>query len=318
MTERPKILVIAPMMADRLHRIGELFDVHFAASTLETTSLLEAVGDRVRGVVTNGAVGLSADQFAALPMLEIVACFGVGYENVDRASAEKRNIVVTNGRGTNTTTVADHAMALLLDAVRGISAADAALREGGWAAARAVRPQLTGKRMGVLGLGGIGEAIAKRASAFDVEIGYHNRSQRDGSQYTYFRTATALAQWADVLMVCLPGGPATLHLVNLPMLEALGPTGVLVNVGRGSVVDTEALITALERKSIAAAALDVFETEPDLPPALLTNRNTVLTPHMAGLSPEAMDGSEHLVVENLRAFFAGEPLLTPVPLPDGG
>jgi lactate dehydrogenase-like 2-hydroxyacid dehydrogenase len=289
------------------------FHVHQALTPAERAAKIAETGGAVRAVLTNGSTGLHADEIALLPRLEIVCTLGAGYENVDLAATGARGIVVTNGAGTNDSSVADHAMALLMAVVRGIPNADATLRRGGWKTARAARPTLFGKKLGILGLGNIGNQIAQRAHrGFEMSIAYHNRKPREDCAYLYCPTPAALAQWCDYLIVTTPGGSASRHLVDAAVLTALGPDGFLVNIARGSVVDTAALIDFLKHDRIAGAALDVVEGEPEVPEALLPLGNVVLTPHIGGRSPEAVAATTTLAIANLTAHFAGRPLLTPV------
>jgi lactate dehydrogenase-like 2-hydroxyacid dehydrogenase len=240
---------------------------------------------------------------------------GAGYEQVDLQAASNRGIVVTNGAGVNASSVADHAMALLLALVRDIPRADACVRRGEWA--KVMRPSLAGKRLGVLGLGAVGMAIAKRAAlGFDMSVSYHNRRVRGDVPYTFCATPTELARASDFLIIATPGGLDTRQLINKQALDALGPNGFLVNIARASVVATTDLISALEHRRIAGAALDVFDHEPEVPDALKNLPNVVLTPHVAGLSPEATRGTVELVGQNLTAFFSAKPVPTPVSLPD--
>jgi lactate dehydrogenase-like 2-hydroxyacid dehydrogenase len=220
--------------------------------------------------------------------------------------------VLVNGAGTNDHCVADHAFALLLAVVRDVPYLDGATREGLWRDGLPMRPNISHKRLGVLGLGNIGEKVARRAAGFDMEVGYHNRKPREGSPLRYFDSVTALAQWSDFLVVATPGGPGTRHLIDARVLAALGPQGFLVNVSRGSVVDTAALAQALIDGTIAGAGLDVYEGEPKPPQALLPLRNVVLTPHLAGRSPEAITASVDNFLNNAKRHFAGEPVLTPI------
>lgn len=268
-------------------------------------------GAGIRAVLTRGATGLRADEMAALPQLSIVCSLGVGYENIDLAAAHARGIEVTNGPGANAVSVADHAMALLLGAARRLPQADAWVRQGHWSGF--MGPQVSGKRLGILGLGTIGLEIARRgANGFGMSVGYYNRRARPESGYTYFDNPRALAAESDFLVVATPGGAGTHHLVDAGVLEALGRDGYLINIARGSVVDTDALIAALAEKRIAGAGLDVVDGEPTIPDALKQLDNVVLTPHSAGRSPEAVAATVALFLENATAHFAGKPVLTPV------
>jgi lactate dehydrogenase-like 2-hydroxyacid dehydrogenase len=274
-------------------------------------------GESVRAVLTNGRGGLTGEEMAFLPKLEVICAVGAGYEAVDLDTARKRNIAVANCPDTNASTVADSAVMLLMAATRHIRQADRHVHEGGWQDQWRVDTQtISGKRLGVLGMGTIGTKVANRgARGFDMEVGYHNRKAVSGSPYRYFEKLIDLAAWADFLVCAAPGGAGTRHLVNADVLAALGPKGYVVNVGRGTVIDTAALIDALKAKRIAGAGLDVLEGEPAIPPILpelLTFENVVITPHCAGRSPEARTAATATILGNLNAFFAGKPLLTPV------
>jgi len=268
-------------------------------------------GAEINAVLTRGPLGFYAEEMAALPHLEIICVIGAGYEHVDLPAAEARGITVTNGAGVNSPTVADHAMSLLLSIVRDIPQADASVRRGEWR--KLTRPSFEGKRLGILGLGAVGLAIAKRAAlGFDMSINYHSRKPRTDVDYHYCATATELARDSDFLIIATPGGGGTRHLIDKAALEALGPDGFIVNIARASVIDTEALVDALQHQRIAGAALDVFDDEPQVPDSLKALNNVVLTPHVAGLSPEASEGTVQMVNENLLAYFSGQLVLTPV------
>lgn len=267
-------------------------------------------GAEITAVLTRGPLGFEAHEMDALPDLKIICVIGAGYERVDLPAAEVRGVVVTNGAGVNAPTVADHAMSLLLSIVRDIPQADASVRHGEWR--KLTRPSFEGKRLGILGLGAVGMAIARRAAGFDMLVNYHSRTPRSDVAFPYFATPLELASASDFLIIATPGGAGTRHLIDSAALEALGSEGFIVNIARASVIDTEALIQALQQQRIAGAALDVFDDEPQVPDALKTLNNVILTPHVAGLSPEASRGTVQLVADNLLAFFAGKPVLTPV------
>ncbi|NWB89955.1 2-hydroxyacid dehydrogenase [Pseudomonas agarici] len=290
------------------------FELIRAPTAVLRAEAITAHGQRINAVLTRGPLGLFADEIAALPLLEIICVIGAGYEKVDLHAAAQRGIVVTNGAGANASSVADHAMALLLSLVRDIPRADASVRRGEWR--KLMRPSLGGKRLGILGMGAVGVAIAQRAAlGFGMSVSYHNRRQREDIGYAYCATPVELAQASDFLIVAAPGGAGTHGLIDRQALEALGPEGFIVNIARASVVLTDDLVSALEQGRIAGAALDVFDDEPNVPQALKGLPNVVLTPHVAGLSPQASEATVKLVAENLLAYFAGKPLLTPVPLP---
>lgn len=308
-----ELIVGIELQPNRLARLRAAFTVHYAPTPADRAAAIAAAGDRARAVLTNGSTGWSADQIAALPRLEIILALGAGYENIDLAAARRRGIVVTNGAGANDSSVADHAMALLLAVVRDIPQVDRAVRQGAWKRSRGLRPSIAGKRLGIIGLGTIGTLIARRASGFDLTIAYHNRRPRAELPFRYVASPRELARDSDFLIVACPGGAATFHLVDRAVLEDLGPAGFLVNIARGSVVDTEALIAALRDGGIAGAALDVIEGEPAVPDALTALPNIVFTPHIAGRSPEAAQATLQLALDNLSAHFSGRPVLTPVP-----
>lgn len=271
----------------------------------------------VRAVLTIGSLGLSAEQMDQLPGLRIICCLGAGYERVDVAAAAARGIAVTHGPGTNDQSVADHAMALLLALVRDIAVLDRLVRQGQWQQLRQVRPQPSGKRLGILGLGHIGSNIARRgAYGFGMQVAYYSRRQQADVPWQYMDSALDLARWADFLVIATPGGAGTYHLVDDVLLAALGPAGYLVNIARGSVVDNQALIRALQHHHIAGAALDVVEGEPVLPQELCQLDNVLITPHMAGRSPEAMAAVYQRVLANLACQFSGRELVSPVPAAD--
>lgn len=268
-------------------------------------------GNEIDAVLTRGPLGITAEEIAALPALQIICVIGAGYEQVDLAAAKARGITVTNGAGANASAVADHTMALLFAVVRNIANADATTRQGQWN--RVISPSLSGKRLGILGLGAVGLAIARRgALGFDMQVSYHNRSRREDVPYQYCESPLALARESDFLIVATPGGANTRALVDAGVLDALGPQGYLVNIARASVVSTADMLAALREGRIAGAGLDVFDDEPNVPDELKQLTNVVLTPHVAGQTPEAARDTVTLVLKNLQAFFAGEPVLTPV------
>lgn len=309
---KPILLVLIALSDPHLESIRRHCDVLYAPDAAQRAACLAAEGHKVQVVLTNGSTGLHADELDALPALTLACAFGAGYENLALDALAARGVTVVNGAGTNDDCVADHAMALLLAVVRGLPAQDAALRRGVWRDHLPLRPTVTGKRLGIVGLGAIGRKIAQRGLGFDMHVGYHNRRAAEAAAYRWFDSAEALAAWCDCLVVATPGGAATRHLIDARVLQALGPKGFLVNISRGSVVDTAALADALRGQRIAGAALDVYEGEPEPPAALLDLPDVLLTPHVAGWSPESMQASVDLFIENQRRHFAGEPVLTPI------
>ena len=311
---RPGVLVVLPLPERALASLREAYEVHYAPDCPREAVLERAADAGVRAVVTNGSTGFSAAQMARLPGLEIVCAYGAGVENVDLAAARGRGIAVTHAPGANDSTVADHALAFMLALARGLAGLDRAVRAGRWHSSRAERPTLAGAACGVLGLGNIGTKISARAAAFEMRVGYHARRPRD-LPWRYHPSVVDLARASDFLVVACPGGAATRHLVDGEALAALGPGGFLVNVARGSVVDTAALAEALGRGTIAGAGLDVIEGEPEVPPALLACDNELFTPHVAGRSPAAAAAQRDALAANLAAHFAGRALHSPVSAP---
>jgi len=306
------LLVLIAMAEERLALLRERFELHHAPTDALRASTIAAQSARIEVVLTNGTTGLRADEIDAMPRLVLACAWGAGYENLALDHARARGVALANGTGTNDDCVADHALALLLASVRAIRTLDDACRRGVWRDALPMQPQLAGKRLGILGLGAIGRKIAQRGAAFDMEIGYHNRSPRVEVAHRYFDDLQALARWSDFLVVATPGGSSTKHLIDAAVLKALGPTGHLVNIARGSVVDTAALADALRAGELGGAGLDVYESEPQPPAALMDFPNVVLTPHVAGWSPESTEASLQCFIDNASLHFAGKPLRTPI------
>ena len=249
------------------------------------------------------------------PDLEIISSFGVGYDNIDAKTAARLGIIVTNTPGVLDDEVADTALGLLLMTVRQLPQAERHLRAGLWATKGAfpLSPSLRGRTIGIVGLGRIGKAIAKRVSAFGLEVVYHGRHAQADVAYRYYPTLLGMAKDADVLIVVAPGGPATRHIINAEVLQALGPEGVLINISRGSLVDEKALIEALLTGRILAAGLDVFDNEPHVPEALIALDNAVLLPHVGSASVRTRRAMAECVVQNVFAWADGKAPLTPVP-----
>lgn len=270
--------------------------------------------DEVAGIASMSKV--SADLIDALPNLQIIGNFGVGYDAVDAKHAGAHDIMVTNTPDVLTEEVADTALALLLDTVRELSASQIYLRDGRWENEGAYplsRLSLRGRKVGIFGLGRIGKAIAHRVEAFGLPVSYHNRRQVDDVSYAYYPTLLELAKAVDTLILVAPGGAETAKAVNAEVLQALGSDGVLINIGRGSVVDEDALAAALKDGTIAAAGLDVFANEPHVPQTLLDAPNTVLLPHIGSASQQTRQAMADLVIDNLISWFDKGAAITPVP-----
>jgi lactate dehydrogenase-like 2-hydroxyacid dehydrogenase len=268
----------------------------------------------VRAIATEANRGADRALIAALPKLEVIAVFGVGTDLVDLAAARERNVPVTNTPGILTEEVADLAIGLMLASARQILLADRYVRDGSWASKGPIPlgRSVGGKTMGVIGLGGIGRAIADRGVAFRMRVIYSGPRRKPDAPYEYVPDVVELARQSDYLMVACKGGPETRHLVSAAVIAALGPNGTLVNVARGSVVDERALVAALAEGRLGHAALDVFESEPQPAPELLTLPGVIVQPHHGSATVETRTAIGQLMIDNLSAHFAGRPLLTPV------
>lgn len=274
---------------------------------------LRKEGPGVEAAVVIGSIGLPAEIMAALPDLKLIAAFGVGYDGVDLMAAGARGIAVTNCPNINHEDVADVAMGLMISCARHIAAGDRFVREGKWVSVASFPPpkRLGARKLGIVGLGAIGAAIARRATAFGMEIAWTGPRPKQ-SAWRYEPDLLALAEWADVLAMALRPDPGTEKMICAEVLKALGPDGMLINVSRGSVVDEDALIAALRSGALGSAGLDVFETEPSPAARWADVPNTTLTPHFGGGTRESIMASAQLVLENLRRHHAGEPLATRV------
>ncbi|POP44609.1 2-hydroxyacid dehydrogenase [Superficieibacter electus] len=292
--------------------LSQRYDLYDMA--LLTDAEVQAVASEITVVITNGEAVVTREFISTLPALKLIAVFGVGYDGVDVAAARDAGVDVTHTPGVLTDDVADLAMGLMLAVSRKIVAAQKFIEQAGWhKSGFQWTRKVSGKRLGILGMGRIGQAIAKRATAFDMEIAYSDRQQNNALTWEFIPDLQTLAQNSDFLMVCAPGGEGTKALINQSVLEALGAEGILINISRGSVVDEQALIAALENNIIAGAALDVFAHEPLVPASLQQRDNVVITPHMASATWETRREMSRLVLENVEAWFAGTPLVTPVP-----
>jgi lactate dehydrogenase-like 2-hydroxyacid dehydrogenase len=310
---KPEIILTAKGHAGTMATLQSEFTAHNLFEAQNKDAFFEKCAARVRGLATFGPLPIDGKLMDALPKLEIVANFGVGVDAINLADAKQRNIIVTNTPDVLNECVADTALALILNTLRKLPQSENYLRAGNWAS-RGPYPLTTslgGKVLGVLGLGRIGEAIAKRAMACGMTIRYHNRDKKD-VPYPYDPDPATLAKNSDVLMVVTPGGSETAKLVNEKVLQALGPEGYLVNIARGSVVDEPVLLRYLQEKKIAGAGLDVFADEPRVPPEFFTLDNAVLFPHVASATVETRKAMGDLQIENLRRHFAGKPVLTRV------
>ena len=276
-------------------------------------ALLAEVGPRIRGIVAGGMKGPDAELINRLENLEIISSFSVGFDATDVVAAQKRGVIVTHTPDVLTDDVADLGMAFIIMAPRRIAEAERHLRAGKWKQARMdLGTNVRGKKLGIVGLGRVGSALAKRAEGFGLDIGFHDIVEKD-VPYRRYPDLLSLAEDSDILFVSCQGGESTRNLINAEVFDALGPKGFLVNVARGTIVDEDALVAALQDKRIAGAAVDVFRDEPNAPEALMATENIVMTPHIASSTHETRRAMADLVLANLRAHFAGEPVPTPVP-----
>lgn len=305
-SSRPRVLQIGKMPLPQLDKdLAQAYDVTILSAQADPQQFLAAHGSQFNYLVTSAAMGLPASVVDALPNLKFVSSFGVGFDSLDKAALLRRGARVGYTPGVLDDCVADMAFALLLDASRGIAAADRFVRRGDWSQQRfGIHTRVSGKRLGIFGMGRIGSAVARRASGFDMPVAYHNRSPVAGSSHLYQPSLLELARWSDFLLITAAGGDSTRHLVNTDVLDALGPQGFLVNVARGSVVDEAALADALRTGRIAGAGLDVFEHEPHPNPELLALDNVVLAPHIASGTHETRRAMADLVLHNLQQFIA--------------
>ncbi|WP_043879709.1 2-hydroxyacid dehydrogenase [Azorhizobium caulinodans] len=308
---RPKLLLTGPIMETVVERqLAEKFTV-LGPEGLDAVIASEA--GEIRGLATKGKLKVDGAFMDRLPKLEIISNFGVGYDTVDAAAAAERGIIVTNTPDVLNEEVADLALGLLLATVRELPQADRYVRAGGWLkGAFPLSATLRDRKVGIVGMGRIGKAIAKRVEAFGLPIVYHTRRPQADVPYKHYDNLVAMARDVDTLILILPGGAATRNLVNAEVLAALGPRGVLVNVARGTVVDETALLKALQDKTIAAAGLDVFVDEPRVPEAFFALDNVVLLPHVGSATHHTRNAMGQLVVDNLVSWFAGKGPVTPV------
>jgi hydroxypyruvate reductase len=306
------IVLVVPIYAGAVQQLDRDYSVHRLWEAKHRSTFLGEVKDRVRAIVT-GPGRVDAELMAALPKTEIIATQSVGTDHIDLAAARARGIHVTNTPDVLTDDVADLAMALVLAVSRRIVAGDRFVRDGKWLQANLpLATKVGGATMGIVGLGRIGQAIAKRAEAFGMKVVYYGPRAKADVAHRYYSDLVAMARDVDYLMVSCPGGPGTRHLVNAEVLNALGTKGVVVNISRGSVIEEAAMVERLRDGRLGGAGLDVFADEPRVPEALLALENVVLQPHVGSATHATRGAMGQLVIDNLKAHFAGKPLLTPV------
>jgi lactate dehydrogenase-like 2-hydroxyacid dehydrogenase len=289
------------------------FSLHVDPTQTNPAGFAE-LAPRITGLAASGESKVPASLMAQLPALKVISVFGVGYDGIDVAAARERGIAVTHTPGVLTDDVADLALLLVLAVARGLPQADQHVRQGRWpSGGLPLGRKVSGARLGVVGLGRIGQAIAQRAQGFGMSVAYTARSEKPASGLTFHATAKSLAGAVDFLVVSTPGGAATRHLIDADVLAGLGPDGYLINVARGSVVDEDALIAALRNGGLRGAGLDVFADEPRVPEAFWTMPNVVLTPHIASATTQTRQAMAELALANMQAGTAGRPVLTMVP-----
>lgn len=301
---------IPVLMAD----LKSQFIVHNRAEIKDLAAWGAAEGGKIEAVITNGMLGTEVEVLEHLPNLRVVCSMGVGYDAIDTAYLSDRGIPVSNTPDVLNDAVAEAAMALMLCLTRRISQAERFIRQGAWSSQKfPAGHQLTGKTCGMVGLGKIGKTIAKRAEAFGMNVAYYRRGEPYANiDYTHYDSIVELATAADYLIVIVPGGPHTQHLINADVLASLGRNGYLINVSRGTVVDEKALVASLQSGEIAGAALDVFENEPHVPLELTAMENVVLTPHLGSSTHETRQAMANLVLANLKQFLTDGTLITPI------
>jgi hydroxypyruvate reductase len=308
-----EVLVAAKLWPTYMQMLRQHFTLHERLHETDAQAFALAA-PRIRAVAASGEAKVTRELIAALPALEAISVFGVGYDGVDVAAAKERGVKVTHTPDVLTDEVADLALGLMLSVARRIPQADRYLRAGQWPSGPfPLARKVSGARLGIVGLGRIGMAIAKRGAALGMSIAYTGRNVKPGVAHRYFASAQALAAEVDFLVAITPGGAGTRKLIDAQVLRALGPKGYFINVARGSVADEAALIEALQQGVIAGAGLDVYENEPNVPAALMALDNVVLTPHIASATVQTRQAMADLALANLTAHFAGKPVLTPVP-----
>ena len=311
------VLIYSRFPKSLMVRIGEKFELIDAGGKPPSTVFSKEQLANVRALITAGGQKLGGDVMDMLPKLGAIVCYGTGYDGVDLNSAKERKIIVGNSPEANASAVADLAMTLMLAVTRRIIPGDQYVRSGGWASATpsplmAPLMGMPGAKIGVYGMGAIGRKIASRAAAFEMNVGYFNRTKYEYLPYSYYPSLEKLVEWCDILIVAVRAGADTQHIINADMLKKLGANGTIINISRGSTIDQKALIAALREKTIAGAGLDVYEVEPHKPDALSEFPNVIVTPHIGGHTLQAHQSMQDCVIANLTAFFAGKGMANPV------
>jgi len=314
--DKPDVLLVGNKKPVIMQGLEGKVTLHALIDAPDKQAFLKSIADKVRAI----AVAYTADKIDAafmqrFPKLELIASFGVGYDHIDAKWAGAHGITVTNTPEVLNEEVADTALGLLLCTVREFPQAERYVRAGNWLQAQypLTKATLRNRTVGMVGMGRIGKAIARRLEAFGVPVVYHSRNPQAGVTYKYYPKLLDMARDVDTLMVIVPGGAATANMINAEVLKALGPNGILINMARGSVVDEPALIEALKNRTIYSAGLDVVAKEPHVPPELLAMDHIVLFPHLGSSTEVTRAAMDQLVVDNILAWAAGKPVLTPVP-----
>lgn len=291
-------------LGNQYHFIGPMSDM--------TPQALPSEAQNARVMMTKGGRPIDDELLEALPALELIHCYGTGYDCIDLEAVRRHGITLTNAGAANASAVAEYAMAMLMAGSRHVGDNDTFVREGRWTGSIhniiPLSPGLVGRKLGIYGLGEIGKRIASRAEAMEMSVAYHGRTQHEGILYPYFPTLSALAEWADVLVVAVRAGDNNRHAVNADILARLGNQGYVVNISRGYVIDEEALLAALQADALHGAALDVFEHEPHVPQALVDNKRVILSPHLAPHTQQAQTAMQQAAIANVHAFYKGAPL----------
>jgi lactate dehydrogenase-like 2-hydroxyacid dehydrogenase len=310
---KQELLITGPMYPPTLAELESTYNAHRLWTAENKDALIASVADKVTAVASSNPRGIDAATIGKLPKLKVIAHFGVGYETVDVDAASKRGVKVTNTPDVLTEEVADLAIGLALATLRRIPQGDKYVREGKWLkGAMPLAESFQGKTVGIVGMGRIGKAIARRCEAFGAKIAYQGPNQKRDLTWPYFADPVALGTASDVVIVACPGGDATKNLVSRAVIDAIGPKGYIVNIARGSIIDEPALLEALQQNRIAGAGLDVFVDEPRVPEAFFALDNVVLQPHVGSATHTTRKAMGQLVIDNLAAHFAGKPLVTPV------
>ncbi|MFM8555845.1 MAG: 2-hydroxyacid dehydrogenase [Betaproteobacteria bacterium] len=313
MTIKPVIVQVGPLHGPTQEALARLYDIRRLFEASDRERFLASVAADCNVAVTSSTHGMTAALMHALPNLKLVACFGVGVDALDVAHARAHGIAVSNPPDVLTEDVADLALALLLGTVRRIPQGDRFVRDGLWLKGNmALTQSLQGRKVGIVGLGRIGLAIARRCAAFNTELAYFGPREKPSSGYRYFSNLVELARWSDVLIAACPGGADTRGLISRSALEALGPAGLLINIARGSVIDEQAMTELLASGALGAAGLDVFEREPQVPSGLIALDNVVLQPHQGSATHDTRTAMGRKVLENVAAWLDGRPLPNPV------